>query len=86
MLLHDVHEGKRKPKARAPYAVDVSDVDLTKGAALQAVAERRVAELERRRLGLETTTDESPLAQATLVHPDGLQGAAEEQGPFRVVF
>ena len=56
-LLFDEYVRKSELKDASPDAVDISDVDVTKGVAGQAEAERRIVELERRRLGLQATTE-----------------------------
>jgi len=56
-LLFDEYVRKSELKDVSPDAVDISDVNVTKGVAGQAEAERRIVELERRRLGVVPLTD-----------------------------
>lgn len=54
--LFDEYVRRSDLKDATPDAVDVSDIDATKGAATQAENERRIIELERRRLGIDDDT------------------------------
>jgi hypothetical protein len=51
-LLFDEYVRKSELKDASPEAIDISDIDTTKEVTSQAEAERRIVELERRRLGL----------------------------------
>ena len=59
-LLFDEYVRKSELKDVSPDAVDISDIDATKGLTSQAEAERRIVAIERRRLGLLPAAEGSP--------------------------
>ncbi len=52
-LLFDEYVRRSELKDISPDAVDVSDLETTRDVVSQAEAERRIVELERRRLGIQ---------------------------------
>jgi SNF2 family DNA or RNA helicase len=60
-VLFDEYVRRSELKELTPDAVDVSDMQATRDVVTQAEAERRIVELERKRLGLQPT--EHPSAE-----------------------
>jgi SNF2 family DNA or RNA helicase len=64
-VLFDEYVRKSALKELSPDSVDVSDLEATKDVVSQAEAERRIIEIERRRLGLEARDDEPGTSSAS---------------------
>lgn len=64
--LFDEYVRRSELRDSSPDAVDISDVETTKVVASQAEQERRIVELERRRLGV-TEAEQAPPSSAATV-------------------